>query len=266
MEWVFNEKSDGKGSNVVLDDEDSLLFRQASGIVNEIDVAYIGNERDIDEEFDIWVQGYHNLYLKLLGGAETGEIELGEDIRKLCGVIISAGYSIHESSQSILLILKNKGIITPESTYDSVIANYPLKNAIHKDLQLNLNKDPKTSRWGCGIVSDFDLSVNLGGDGKFNEQMGLLGVVKSTETYKVLKRNRTNLSNFLFKIREMIISNFDLLGTPDKKEQQQEKKSRKLKANKTPEDLEKEKNVQLTKASDVTLNVIIYIFYYNLFD
>ena len=58
-------------------------------------------------------------------------------------------------------ILIKHNIIGVDTTYGDVKSNYTLMKTLVSKLSCGLETDPKKSLYGCQIVSDFDLAVNL---------------------------------------------------------------------------------------------------------
>jgi hypothetical protein len=124
-------------------------------------------EPDDEEILRLWSEGLLYQPLKLRGGGE-GEgdelIQFGKDTKSmenLCNIIINNGYAIFDASKAILKILEEHNIITVDTTYNDVVANNKLVKTISSFLKMNLSIDKKLSKFGCGLISDFDLAVNL---------------------------------------------------------------------------------------------------------
>jgi hypothetical protein len=67
----------------------------------------------------------------------------------------------------------------------------------------------------------------------FNKKMKELNVSNLTETYDRLRKNRSNVRKFVFKLLDVVIESFGLLDTPHKKQESAKKKA------KTKEDVAK---------------------------
>jgi hypothetical protein len=145
--------------------------------------------------------------------------------------------------------------VNDETTYQDVMNNGKLMKALTFYLRSGLSNNPAESRWGCGIVSDFDLAENLQTDACLHAKLkALLGDdFLKHPNYEVLRKNRKNVREFIHRIRGQVIGNFQLPETPDpnlKKRKIVEKKA------KTPEELVKKVNEQLDKASKEVSNLI----------
>ena len=130
------------------------------------DLAFvIHKEPDPEKIFNDWANPYIGLYpfMKLLGGSEN-ELAFGkedESFTTACRIIVQHGYLIKSEAMVLHAILIKHNIIGVDTTYIDVKNNFPLMKTLMSKLSCGLETDPKKSLYGCQIVSDFDLAVNL---------------------------------------------------------------------------------------------------------
>jgi hypothetical protein len=138
------------------------------------------NRDDIDKEIEIWK--FDRYYP--INGLRGDELIFSNEARTQCKLIMDAGYDFR--SQSIVLkeIFIHDGIITLTTTYNGLNGNHTLKKGLFDLLVGGLSDKPNNSKYGCGMVSDFDLCCNLQPDKAFNTKMKELNVSNLTETYE----------------------------------------------------------------------------------
>jgi hypothetical protein len=130
----------------------------------------------------------------------------------------------------------NDDVITDEDSYATVMDNPRLKAALLKYLSVGLSQDKQASRYGRKIVSDFDMYHNMSTDKQFNELLeSIYFDFNRKEDFYALKKNRSNLRQWLLRLRNNLIEDFELPETPDKEEV---KRAKKVKKN--SEDVQKE--------------------------
>jgi hypothetical protein len=170
---------------------------------------------DLDNEIKIWSEfNYYYDFEKRLRGGDNDQT-LSVNANSQCKIIVNAGYTVRESSKVLKAILEKDGAITFETTYDTFMKNTQLKQALMNSLILGLEHQPEHSKYGCNIVSDYDLCKNLQTDANFNQKMDLLHVSRTSDTYSRLKKNRTNIRRFINKLFEIVVLAFELPETPD---------------------------------------------------
>ena len=158
--------------------------------------------------------------MKLLGGSEN-ELAFGkedESFTTACRTIVQHGYLIKSEAMVLHAILIKHNIIGVDTTYIDVKNNFPLMKTLMSKLSCGLETDPKKSLYGCQIVSDFDLAVNLQSkmllflshssnviymcsiaDGKFNDKMSTLNVPLDSPCGLIIKKIEEILDIFCVK-------------------------------------------------------------------
>lgn len=126
-------------------------------------------------------------------------------------------YSMHQASSLLLEKLKSSGAITEKDTYITIRKNKNLMNIITLSVVNELSENIYTSVYGLGIISDFDLYVNLNTLFKNNEIVPHLNFVEKCLTYNKLRTNRLNFKQFVRRQRDKIILDFKLPETPMKR-------------------------------------------------
>ena len=125
----------------------------------------IHKEPEPEKIFNDWVNPDIGLYpfMKLLGGYGDDLAFENEDeiFTSTCRNIVRHGYLIKSEAMVLHTILTKHNIIGVDTTYGDVKNNYPLMKTLVSKLSCGLETDPKKSLYGCQIVSDFDLAVNL---------------------------------------------------------------------------------------------------------
>jgi hypothetical protein len=139
------------------------------------------------------------------------------------------------------------GFFMYESRSATVFYIVVLKCDLLKYISVGLSKQPGAgSRYGCGIVSDFDLYYNMATDKLFNDMLDKVHFDYNDKVkYNNLKKNRTNLRQWLIRLRNNLIMDLELPETPDKNELARAKKARTMK---TPEQVQKEATEELANA------------------
>jgi hypothetical protein len=211
------------------DQEETYLDRLARSTVEErFNTLQVGQPRrcfnlseynrdDIDAEIEAWKFGRYYPVNGLLGGDDNGaEIVISNEARTQIKLIIDAGYSVRHQSLALKDILIHDGIITATTTYGELLANHLLKDALYDVFAVSLPDNVAQSKYGCGIVSDFDLCVNMKHVADFEKRMKELNVSNLTEEYDRLRKNRSNVGKFLRRLLELVYESFGLLETPDK--------------------------------------------------
>lgn len=220
-------------------------------------------EVNVEEQFSLWAESdfyYRTLYENYAKGLVGGvlEITLSAEAYTQCAIIMQSGIKIYEQARELKKILIHDGIITATTTYNEFINNGTLKDALFKCLACGLAKDPLTitaeKDYGCGVVSHYDLCVNLNTNANFNHKMNQLNIPEGSPLYNTLSKNRRNIKVFVERIMSVVIHSFDLLETPDKQAEAKETKERKkreqkVKESKTPEQLQQEANNSLSQVA-----------------
>jgi hypothetical protein len=200
---------------------------------------------DDNEAFKFWFEN-RTLYLKLRGGADD---TLSNTCQELIGLMVKDSYSLHILAKALRenLILDN--IIGEETTYQDIMNNGKLKSMLYNTVKLFLSDSLVDSKFGGGIVTDFDLIINLQVTKYFYDKMKELKIAEGTETFDKLKAARGVVRRFVTKIRDGIIIMMDLPETPTKEDMKKDKESKK-KA-KTKEDVKEsiEKSKETLKRS-----------------
>jgi hypothetical protein len=225
-----------KSKNYIFDDKyDELL-----GVITAPEIDHKHIIYDENEAFIYWFKN-RTLYPKLLGGAEMA---LSNTSSRIIELIVKDSYAIHTLSKSLRENLIFDNIIGEETTYQEVWSNGRLLSLLYNSIKLYLSDSVKDSKFGGGIVSDFDLIVNLQVTKNFDERMKELKIQEDSETYKKLSTSRGSIRRFVTKIRQSIIIMMDLPETPSAKDLKKKKV-------KTKDDVKKsiDKNKEILKRS-----------------
>ena len=164
------EKSMNISFNLKKNDETKIWKRENETKITESDepnvLAFvIHKEPEPEKIFNDWANPYIGLYpfMKLLGGSGD-ELAFGKEDKiftTTCVSIVQSGYLIKGHASVLHKILIEHNIIGVDTTYGDVKNNFPLMKTLMSKLSCGLETDPKKSLYGCQIVSDFDLAVNL---------------------------------------------------------------------------------------------------------
>jgi len=103
-------------------------------------------------------------------------------------------------------------IIQVDATYNEVASDSVLMKTLLWHLGSGLSQDPKESRYGNKIISDFDLYFNCTTDKLLNEMLSKLNISVTYEEGLELKRKRNNLAEFVRRTKNIVIENMDLIG------------------------------------------------------
>lgn len=141
-----------------------------------------------------------------------------EEEVELCKALMRNGYDRRQLAQQLLSRLIANHLITADDTFLTVKSNVPLMNAISNSIILGLPVEVACSKYGLGIVSDFDLHVNMATDAKFNDFLTNINFDKNRPEYMLLKTNRGNLRRFITRVKNGIVAEFELPETPDARE------------------------------------------------
>jgi hypothetical protein len=163
------------------------------------------------------------------------DITFSTEASALCRAILNFGLELKGTAMTLRDVLLRDGVITDEDSYATVMNNVRLKAALLKYLSIGLEQDKNKSRYGRKIVSDFDLYHNMVTDKQFNEVLDAAHFDYNKVDFTKLKKNRSNLRQWLHRLRNNLIEDFELPETPDKDEINRAKK-----AKKTSQDVERE--------------------------
>jgi hypothetical protein len=178
------------------------------------------------------------------------EIVFSINAKNFCKDILSNAFYIKNSSIQLRDELMKMGIITDEDTFVSVSNNVKLKLALLKNISIELSQDLNQSRYGMNIVSDFDLFHNMATDKEFLDFLmkSKRFDVADVNQYSKLKKNRSNLRQWLLRIRNNVILDFELPETPMTIIENKKKKA------KTVEDVQLEVKMDLEKAKQRSMD------------
>jgi hypothetical protein len=235
-----------KSKNNIFDDKyDELL-----GVITAPEIDSKNMLSDENEALIFWING-RTIYPKLLGGSED---TLSNTCQGIIGLIVKDSYSIHTLAKSLRDNLIMDNIIGEETTYQQFMNNGKLKSLMYNTIKLHLSDSIKLSKFGGGIVSDFDLIFNLQVTQNFYDRMKELKIAEGTETFEKLRCARGVVRRFVTKIRDGIIVMMDLPETPTKEDLKKIKE--KKKKIKTKEDVKE--SIEKSKESlKLTHNTVI---------
>jgi hypothetical protein len=222
MELKFNIKEATK--NTVIEGYDDL----SQGCFDLLSSPEINTKKVFSDDLEAFKSWFINgtIYPKLRGG---GIESLSAACNTLIVEIVANSYNIHIMSKALRETLILENIIDMETTYEDVMNNGLLKAMIFDSIKVNLSTSPNLSKFGGGILSDFDLMVNLQGNTAFTKKMSELNINEESTVYEELKKARGTVRRFVVKIRQTIILMMDLPETPTKNELQKERKTKKAK-------------------------------------
>lgn len=159
-------------------------------------------------------------------------IVFSEQATSCVNSIVIHAYHCREYALKLRDILMSDGVISDEDSYYTVSDNVPFKSALLKYIASSLPTTVEKSKYGIGLISDFDLYHNMKTD---KDMFSFLNKTKLTisdvTTITILKKNRTNQRQWLTRIRNNIISDFELPDTPHKVDVKNVKKKAKEEEN-----------------------------------
>lgn len=160
--------------------------------------------------------------------SDENDVKMSAKAIELCKMITQSNYEVLDICRNLRNELEIIGILPDTATYATVKGNTAFCRALLGYVALGLNKTPQTSRYGCGIVSDYDLYHRLDKDAPFNDFCTDTAKIKlNTPEYDQLKKNRANVRRFIGRVRDQTILNFELPETPDVRETRSVQKSEK---------------------------------------
>jgi hypothetical protein len=171
-------------------------------------------------------------------------IQFSADAIGSCSAIVSKYFDLANEAMRLKGILIRDKVITDETSFYQFKDNIDLMTALLLNLSLGLSKSVEQSRYGCQVVSDFDLYHNMSTDQSFSAKLSLSGASFTAEKYLELKRKRNSLRSFLHRLRASVIDLMDLIDTPSREELRAEKAVKR----KTEQDIEEEIQNRLQKA------------------
>lgn len=198
-----------------------------------VESYYLHN--NLDDDFNLCFSGtnFHGFYdercwtyhpkmcYRLLGGNDSKDdsIFTSECISACCKAIVVASFTIRDQSQAILKQFEALGVIEPSvTTYFNVLQNPKLMKTLLHYIQVSLPTDPKLSKFGQGIISDYELMLEIQTDKKFNERMNNLRITSEADIVAKLSSARRSIRYFCTRIRLQIIELWGLPETPDPQE------------------------------------------------
>jgi hypothetical protein len=195
-----------------------------------------GDANDTFETFGVKDSSVLELSFRLRGGGPADsddevvaikKVELSEKAINLCKMITTANYEILDLCRNLKTELENIGVISDVATYDDVKGNVQFCKALLEYVALGLCDSIASSRYGCKVVSDYDLYHRMKTDFDFNNVCKRHNISVGSNDYENLKRNRGNLRRWLARLRDQAILNFELPETPDSREVRSAQKSKK---------------------------------------
>jgi hypothetical protein len=133
------------------------------------------------------------------------------------------GYAI---AQEVLKLLIQEGVIKPDDDYFAVKSNGKLMDSLSIYLAKGLSQDVRTSKYGCGVVSDFQLYFAM------TEEKNCKLILKQlrfdfndTEKYDKIRNDAKYIKAFITRTKNNLIANFELDSSPTKKSTPKKKKA-----------------------------------------
>jgi len=121
-----------------------------------------------------------------------------------------------QNAKALRAMLEKRRIIKEGASYNDIIGNNLLMKHIRETLANNLSKNPTTSYYGTGVISDWDLFFLCQTDANLSETISKMKNCDIDDNKKTdLKKKRNQLSRFISNLRDQIILDMDLVGTPD---------------------------------------------------
>ena len=145
-------------------------------------------------------------------------VKFEEEEVAICKEFMRFSYVQKDLAKKLLAMLCQRNIISVEDTFITVKSNVPLMNAITNSIVLGLYTTIEGSRYGFGVVSDFDLHVNMSTDSQFNDFLSGINFDRNRPEYTKLKSNRANLRRYICRVKNAIVNEFELPESPDTRE------------------------------------------------
>lgn len=165
----------------------------------------------------------------------------------ICEKLMQSEYNKIKLAEALCKELSDTDIIPCDATYFSIRENNKFMRSFRYYLSSKLPNKLDVSRYGLGLVSDFDLYVNMATDVELKAFMEKHRIdVKHIDK---LKKNRRNLRAWFSRFVESVLIYMNLPETPDLEDKKPDKKKAKVvKDPVTPE------NVQEKAMSDMAKN------------
>ena len=109
---------------------------------------------------------------------------------------------------------EKNGIIDVDAQFEEVQRNSKLMKTFLKNVAQGLPDTIDKSNFGLSILSDFQMYHNGGTDARLNALVAPLNLLNATVVN--LQKKRTALFTFVRKIRNDVLDNMELVGTPDR--------------------------------------------------
>lgn len=172
---------------------------------------------------------------------------LPEECMSVLNQIVTTTYELSRNIKRLKELLINHNFITPETTYDTLVGDNKFNMLLFNSLLLQLPTNIQDSKYGEGIISDFNLIVDMT-DTKLNQYLLKLYPNGCDALKNTLINNRRRFRKFLLKIKDAIIEGLELPETPDKTAVANEKKKQRKE---TLEQKKATKDIVLTTKDDI---------------
>lgn len=154
------------------------------------------------------------------------EVKLSDKAMQICKMITKANYEVLDLCRNLRKELEDCDIIPDTATYKDVKSNVKFCRTLLGYVALGLNPDVRTSRYGCSVVSEYDLYYRMTLNRDFNDICSSIGILHWSAEWHKLKKERANLRRWLGRIRDQTILNFNLPETPDDREERKAVKTK----------------------------------------
>jgi hypothetical protein len=124
-------------------------------------------------------------------------VQFSSDAIGVCNTIVTKYFDLSNEAIRLKEFLIRDNVITDETSFYQFKDNTELMKALLLNLSLGLSKSIETSRYGCNLVSDFDLYHNMSTDQSFSAKLSLSGASFTAEKFLELKRKRNTLRAFM---------------------------------------------------------------------
>jgi hypothetical protein len=146
--------------------------------------------------------------------------DVWNDIQVRCKYILEAEYlshSIGETAMDLQEALLRLGIISSATTYQEINQNHVLKSGLFESLILSLPNEVNSSKYGCDVLSDYEIGYTLKSNVAFTHRMNQLQISNKTHLYRRLSLNRGNIRKYIHRLLDKVIDWFDVVDAPTKK-------------------------------------------------
>lgn len=170
---------------------------------------------------------------------ELQALESSSEFNELIAQFMGNNYGILKIGVAMKECLIKLRVLKDVDCYHDVTSNQWLMSFLLKRIGTMLSDKVETSFYGCGVVSDFDLFINMSTDPDFNDLCPRFNVELDSPLYIDLKKKRTNLRRWVGRLRDQLVHSFGLPETPDSRDARRQLK--------TKEEVRKEELEKLAK-------------------